>query len=304
MNKVKKILKIIIDKNYRTVVLGRRGFYTSMPDEKYLKRVFKSLTGRTLDIDNPITFNEKIQWLKIHDRNPQHTIMVDKYKVREYVKQVLGENYLIPLLGVWDSPNDIDFNSLPNQFVLKCNHNSGKGMCICTNKKELNIKKVKKDLEKGLKENYYYLGREWPYKDVQKKIIAEQYIIDPESNDLKDYKFYCFDGSVKFVMINSDRNSTDNTKADYFDRDFNWLDFKWGYEHAKTKPKKPYNYDKMIEIAEKLSSNIKHVRIDLYSLPDRIYFGEITFFDGSGFDIIEPIEWDYKIGNWINIKEQ
>ena len=199
MNTIRKLVKIIIDKNFRTMVLGRRGFYKTMPDDIYLKRVFKSSTGRTLDLENPKTYNEKLQWLKINERRPEFTMMVDKYKVRNYIKQVLGEEYLIPLLGVWDEPDAIDFNSLPDQFVLKCNHNSGRGMCICTNKKELDVRSVKKNLEKGLKEEYYYVGREWPYKDVPKKIIAEKYMIDPVTKDLRDYKFYCFNGKVKFV---------------------------------------------------------------------------------------------------------
>lgn len=301
MNTIRKLVKIIIDKNFRTMVLGRRGFYKTMPDDIYLKRVFKSSTGRTLDLENPKTYNEKLQWLKINERRPEFTMMVDKYKVRNYIKQVLGEEYLIPLLGVWDEPDAIDFNSLPDQFVLKCNHNSGRGMYICTNKKELDVRSVKKNLEKGLKEEYYYAGREWPYKDVPKKIIAEKYMIDPVTKDLRDYKFYCFNGKVKFVMINSDRNSDQPTKADYFDRSFNWLDFRWGYEHSRIKPEKPHDFKKMIEIAEKLSQNMKHVRIDLYYCANKIYFGEITFFDGSGFDKIEPVEWDYRIGSWIEL---
>lgn len=301
MNKINKLVKVIVDKNFRTMVLGRRGFYRTMPDDKYLKRVFQSLTGRTLDLENPRTYNEKLQWLKINERRPEYTMMVDKYQVRNYIKQELGEEYLIPLLGVWDSPNEIDFDNLPDQFVLKCNHNSGKGMCICTNKNNLNIRRVKKNLEKGLNEDYYYTGREWPYKDVPKKIIAEKYMIDTDVGELKDYKFYCFNGEVKFVMINSDRNSDQPTKADYFDKNFNWLNFRWGYEHSCIRPEKPYDYEKMIEIAEKLSRNMKHVRIDLYSCSKKIYFGEITFFDGSGFDKIEPIEWDYKIGSWIQL---
>lgn len=301
MNTIRKLVKIIIDKNFRTMVLGRRGFYKTMPDDIYLKRVFKCYMGRTLDLENPKTYNEKLQWLKINERRPEFTMMVDKYKVRNYIKQVLGEEYLIPLLGVWDEPDEIDFNSLPDQFVLKCNHNSGRGMYICTNKKELDVRSVKKNLEKGLKEEYYYAGREWPYKDVPKKIIAEKYMIDPVTKDLMDYKFYCFNGQVKFVMINSDRNSDQPTKADYFDRSFNWLDFRWGYEHSHIKPEKPHDFEKMIEIAEKLSQNMKHVRIDLYYCANKIYFGEITFFDGSGFDKIEPLEWDYRIGSWIEL---
>ena len=202
--------------------------------------------------------------------------MVDKYKVLDYIARMLGEEYLIPLLGVWDDPEDIDFNALLNQFVLKCNHNSGLGMCV------------------------YLTGREWPYKDVPRKIIAEKYMEDA-SGDLKDYKFYCFDGVMKFVMINSDRNSDKPTRADYFDRDFNWMDFTWGYSHAEIHPEKPEQFEKMVAIAEKLAKGLPHIRVDLYDCNGKIYFGELTFFDGSGFDKIEPIEWDYKIGDRLHL---
>ena len=226
--------------------------------------------------------------------------MVDKYKVLDYIARMLGEEYLIPLLGVWDDPEDIDFNALLNQFVLKCNHNSGLGMCLCKDKSKLDITQVKEELRKGLKQDYYLTGREWPYKDVPRKIIAEKYMEDA-SGDLKDYKFYCFDGVMKFVMINSDRNSDKPTRADYFDRDFNWMDFTWGYSHAEIHPEKPEQFEKMVAIAEKLAKGLPHIRVDLYDCNGKIYFGELTFFDGSGFDKIEPIEWDYKIGDRLHL---
>ena len=226
--------------------------------------------------------------------------MVDKYKVREYIAQMIDEEYLIPLLGVWDDPDEIDFDALPNQFVLKCNHNSGTGMCICKDKSKLNIEKVKKELRKGLKEDYYLKFREWPYKDVPRKIIAEKYMEDA-SGELRDYKFYCFNGVMKFVMINSDRNTDKPTRADYFDRDFNWLDFTWGYSHAEVHPQKPEQFEKMVAIAERLSKGLPHIRVDLYDCNGKIYFGELTFFDGSGFDKIEPLEWDYKIGEMLKL---
>lgn len=172
----------------------------------YLRMRFKQRCGRSLNLAEPKTFNEKLQWLKLYNRKPEYTVMVDKYKVREYIAQMIGEEYLIPLLGVWDDPEDIDFDALPNRFVLKCNHNSGLGMCICKDKSKLDITKVKAELRKGLQQNYYLSSREWPYKDVPRKIIAEKYMEDA-SGDLKDYKFYCFNGEMKFVMINSDRNT-------------------------------------------------------------------------------------------------
>ena len=173
--------------------------------------------------------------------------MVDKYKVLDYIARMLGEEYLIPLLGVWDDPDEIDFDALPDQFVLKCNHNSGLGMCICKDKSKLDIKKVKEELKKGLKQDYYLTGREWPYKDVPRKIIAEKYMEDA-SGDLKDYKFYCFDGVMKFVMINSDRNSDKPTRADYFDRDFNWMDFTWGIAMRRFIPKSLNNLRKWLQL--------------------------------------------------------
>lgn len=297
---IRMVKQFVLDPKVRFGYLTRAGFYNHMSDEEYLSRKYQLYFGQKLDLQNPPTFNEKLQWLKLYNRKPEYTVMVDKYKVREYIAQELGEEYLIPLLGVWDNPDEIDFDALPNQFVLKCNHNSGLGMCICKDKSELDISKVKVELRKGLKQDYYLTGREWPYKDVPRKIIAEKYMEDV-SGDLKDYKFYCFNGEMKFVMINSDRNTSRPTRADYFDRDFNWLDFTWGYSHAEVHPKKPEQFEKMVAIVEKLAKGLPHIRVDLYDCNGKIYFGELTFFDGSGFDKIEPLEWDYKIGKLLKL---
>ena len=299
VGKIKKVLfEAAKDPSARFAYLSKLGLYNWMSDAKYLKRKYKSVFGRELDLEHPKTYNEKLQWLKLNNRKPEYTKMVDKYLVRQYVAEVIGAEHLIPLLGVWDSPDEIDFDQLPNQFVLKCNHNSGLGMCICKDKSQLNLPAVRAALQKGLKENYYIRHREWPYKNVPRKIIAEQFM-DDGSGDLRDYKFYCFDGVMRFLMINSDRNSDQPTKADYFDRDFNWLDFQWGYDHADPPPSKPENLELMIDIAERLSKGMPHVRVDLYDCNGQIYFGELTFFDGSGFDKIEPVEWDYKIGEML-----
>ena len=297
---IRMVKQFVLDPKVRFGYLTRAGFYNHMSDEEYLSRKYQLYFGQKLDLQNPQTFNEKLQWLKLYNRKPEYTVMVDKYKVREYIAQELGEEYLIPLLGVWDNPDEIDFDALPNQFVLKCNHNSGLGMCICKDKSELDISKVKVELRKGLKQDYYLTGREWPYKDVPRKIIAEKYM-EYVSGDLKDYKFYCFNGEMKFVMINSDRNTSRPTRADYFDRDFNWLDFTWGYSHAEVHPKKPEQFEKMVAIVEKLAKGLPHIRVDLYDCNGKIYFGELTFFDGSGFDKIEPLEWDYKIGKLLKL---
>lgn len=292
------------DKSYRVIINTAFGLYNNLPDEEFLKKYYRAVFHRELNLNDPKTFNEKLQWLKLYNRKPEYTVMVDKYKVRKYVADTIGEQYLIPLLGVWDDPEDIDFDALPEQFVLKCNHNSGLGMCICKDKSKLDIPKVKRDLKKGLEQDYFLTRREWPYKDVPRRIIAEKYMSDGFTEELKDYKFYCFNGVMQFVMINSDRNTAKPTKADYFDRDFNWLDFIWGYPHADTRPSKPNKYDEMIAVAEKLSNGLPHVRVDLYECNNQIYFGELTFFDGSGFDKIQPIEWDYKIGSMIQLPEK
>lgn len=281
--------------------LNYRKMLNWLPDKVFLEAAFRARFGRKLNLNNPETFNEKLQWLKLYNRKPEYTKMVDKYLVRDYVKEKIGEEYLIPLLGVWDDPEKIDFDELPMQFVLKCNHNSGLGMCICKDKNSLDINKVKEELKKGINQNYYLTSREWPYKDVPRRIIAEKYMVDESGYELKDYKFYCFDGKVKLVMINSDRMSSEKTKANYFDENYQPLDFVWGYENAEIPPQKSEKFEEMKYLAEKLSEGITHVRIDFYQTPSGIYFGEITFFDGSGFDAIEPIEWDYKIGSWLKL---
>ena len=292
--------KYLSDSNYRFLMNAGLGKYNNLSDKKYLERKFECCMGKSLDFEHPQTFNEKLQWLKLYDRKSEYTVMVDKYKVREYIKNKIGEEYLIPLIGVWDDPDDIDFDALPDKFVLKCNHNSGLGMCICKDKSNLDIKKVKNELRRGLAQDYYLTGREWPYKNVPRRIIAEKYMEDA-SGELRDYKFYCFNGVMKFVMINSDRNTDKPTRADYFDRDFNWLDFTWGYSHAEVHPQKPEQFEKMVAIAEWLSKELPHIRVDLYDCNGKIYFGELTFFDGSGFDKIEPLEWDYKIGEMLKL---
>lgn len=295
-------VKYLTDEDYRFLVNSGKGLCDSMPDEEYLKRMFKAKMGRELDLGNPQTFNEKLQWLKLYDRKSIYTTMVDKYAVKKYVGDLIGEQYIIPTLGVWDRFEDIDFNALPNQFVLKCTHDSG-GLVICKDKAKLDIAAAKEKINRSLKRNFYYLWREWPYKDVKPRIIAEKYMEDTGLQELRDYKLYCFDGEMKMVMINSDRKSAGGTRADYFDRQFNYLDFTWGYKHADTPPKKPENFECMVKLAEQLSVGLKHVRVDLYNCDGQIYFGELTFFDGSGFDSIDPIEWDYEIGNWLNLRK-
>lgn len=298
---IKKANKYISNQEYRMRVNSKLGLYNNMDDKKFIEKMFKATMDYPLNLENPKSFNEKLQWLKLYDRNPLYTKLVDKYKVREYISEKIGEDYLIPLLGVWDDPEDIDFDSLPNKFVLKCNHNSGLGMCICTDKNKIEIKKVKNELKSGLAQNYYLNGREWPYKNVSRKIICEKYMTDETGKNLRDYKFYCFDGKPKIVGIYQDRNSDKETTGDFFDMNFEWVDLKFGMPNALNKPQKPQKFQEMIKIAEILSEGMPEVRVDLYISNNKIYFGELTFFDGGGFDKIEPLERDYKLGSWIKL---
>ncbi|MDU2374833.1 ATP-grasp fold amidoligase family protein [Anaerococcus vaginalis] len=300
-NIIKKANKYISNQEYRLRVNSKLGLYNNMDDKKFIEKMFKATMDYPLNLENPKSFNEKLQWLKLYDRNPLYTKLVDKYKVREYISEKIGEDYLIPLLGVWDDPEEIDFDSLPNKFVLKCNHNSGLGMCICTDKSKIDIKKVKNELKSGLAQNYYLNGREWPYKNISRKIICEKYMTDETGKNLRDYKFYCFDGKPKIVGIYQDRNSDKETTGDFFDMNFEWVNLRFGMPNALNKPQKPQKFQEMIKIAEILSEGMPEVRVDLYISNNKIYFGELTFFDGGGFDKIEPLEWDYKLGSWIKL---
>lgn len=276
--------------------------YISSPmlsDKLYLNLLFHHRFNRWINWKNPQTFNEKLQWLKIYNRKPEYTIMVDKVKAKEWVAKCIGSEYVIPTLGVWNNPDEIDFENLPNRFVLKCNHNSGKGMFICKDKEKMDIELIKKNLGKGLKENYFIQNREWPYKDVPRKILAEQYMEDETGLDLKDYKFFCFNGKPTIMLISNERSK--GVKFDYFDMDFNHLPFKQGGENYNGIIKKPDTFERMKYLAAILSKDIPQVRVDFYEINGNVYFGEMTFFDSSGLAPFEPDEWDWKLGNMIEL---
>lgn len=303
-NIVKKIIRFCLNKDYRFLILANRGFYAYLDDKKYLERMFRVQLGKNLNFENPVTFNEKIQWLKINNRESEYTIMVDKYKVREYISETIGEQYLIPLLGVWDSPDEINFDILPDEFVLKCNHNSGLGMCICKNKSTLNIEKVKQNLSNGLNENYYLLYREWPYKNVEKKIIAEKYMSD-QGKELQDYKIHCFNGIPKIILVCRDRFSDTGLTEDFFDIEWNHLNIsRENCKHSVDKIKAPKNLKLMLRLARILSENIPFVRIDFYEINGKVYFGEITFFPASGLKKFIPEKWDIDLGNEIQLNKK
>ena len=247
---IKKIVNKLKNPKEMLLYISIFHVYDFIPDKSYLRFKYWLNMDKKLDLKNPKTFNEKLQWLKLYNRKPEYTMMVDKYAVREYIKEKLGEEYLIPLLGVWDSPDNIDFDKLPSQFVLKCNHNSGLGMCICKDKSKLDINKVKKDLKKGLKEDYYLTSREWPYKDVPRKIVAEKYMEEKPNTELNDYKLMCFNGKVRCSFVCSERFSDDGLKVTFFDRDWNVMPFERHYPKSANAIEKPKTYEKLVEFAE------------------------------------------------------
>ena len=274
-----------------------------LPDALYLKLLFKHRVGYKLNLDNPTTYNEKLQWLKLNDIHPEYTRMVDKVEAKEYVASIIGEKYIIPTLGIYNHVDDIDFDKLPQQFVLKCTHDSG-GIVVCKDKSKLDIERAKAKLKKGWGQNYFKYNREYPYRDVKPRIIAEVYMEDEKTAELRDYKFFCFNGDVKALFIASDRMTPgEETKFDFFDAEYNHLPFINGHPNAKVKPEKPSQFELMKELAAKLSQNIPQVRIDFYEVNGKVYFGEITFFHWSGLTPFEPIEWDYKFGEWIKLPQ-
>ena len=278
-----------------------------IPDELYLHLAYKFYIGKKLNLKNPQTYNEKLQWIKLHDRKAIYTIMVDKVKVRDYVANKIGAQYLIPSLGVWDDPEKIDFDALPNQFVLKCNHNSGTGMCICKDKSKLDIAKVKANLKRGLDENYFYHGREWPYKDVPRKILCEKFMVDESGDDLKDYKVLCFNGEPKLIELHKGR-FTDHQTQDFYDTEWHKTTISQSgisiFQVDNNVFPKPETLDEMLRLSRILAEGIAHIRVDWYSINGHLYFGELTFFDGSGLDPFDNPDDDLMLGSWITLPEK
>lgn len=264
--------------------------------KRFIERSFKARMGYDLNLSDPQTYSEKLQWLKLYYHDPLYTTLVDKFAVKDYVASTLSCDCVIKTLGVWDKFDSINFDSLPNQFVLKCTHDSG-GLVICKDKSQFSIPQARKVINKSLSHNYYYAGFEWPYKNVKPRIIAEEYMKDAETNELRDYKFFCFNGVVKYLFIATERQKEgEDVKFDFFDAEFNHLPFRQGHENALILPEKPSRFEEMKVIAEKLSKDIPHVRVDLYEVDGRVYFGEYTFFHHGGWTQFDPPEWDYVFG--------
>lgn len=273
--------------------------FVKLSDKEAIKVRYYLNFGKYPDLKRPKTFNEKLQWLKLYDRRPEYTNLVDKYEVKKIVAGIIGEQYIVPTLGVWNFADEIDFDFLPNQFVLKCTHDS-ESVTICKNKAEFDIQAAKKKLNACLQKNMFLWGREWPYKNVKPRIIAEAYLKNDDGAPLNDYKFFCFNGEVKTMLIVSERFES-GSKLDYFDLSGNHMPIKHTYPNATNLPSFPKNFEQMKNLAEILSAGYPHVRPDFYECNGKIYFGEMTFFTGSGFLPFFPESWDKIFGSWIHL---
>lgn len=296
-----KIRKAITDPRYLVLGLMQHGWFNRLPDRLFLRIRYRLMTGRRLDLNHPALFSEKLQWLKLHDRNPLYPSLVDKVRVRDYIQETIGAEYLIPLLGKWRSAAEIDFDSLPEQFVLKCSHDSG-SVVICKNRERFDRERACKKLDKALRRNTYWYGREWPYQDVGRCIIAEQYLTDASSGELRDYKFYCFHGEPKIVLVASGRNGGDDAITfDFFDMRFQHLDIRKTHPNAATMPENPQRFETMKDLARVLSEPFPFVRVDFYAVDGKVYFGELTFYPASGFSLFEPESWEETLGAWLHL---
>lgn len=303
--------KVLSEKNYKIntkklsykifMFLKHRNYTDILSDKLYLKIIFKLRLGYSLDLKNPQTFNEKLQWLKLYDRNPKYIQMVDKYEVRKYISENIGEEYLIPLIGVYNRFEEINFEELPNQFVIKCTHDSG-GVVICKNKSKFDIRKAKEKIKKSMKKNFYYSGREWPYKNIKPKIIIEQYMEDKKAKELIDFKIMCFNGIPKFSFTCSERYN-DGLKVTFYNLSWEKMSFERHYPSSTKNIEKPKNYELMLELSKKLSKNIPFVRVDWYEINGKLYFGELTFYPGSGLEEFKPFSWDKKLGNLLSLEK-
>lgn len=299
-NILRKACKYFESQDYRFLIHAQLGLHNNMPDDVFLKKKFKAKMGKELDLVHPKTFNEKLQWLKLYDRRPEYIAMVDKYEVKNYVSKCIGEEYIIPTLGVWDTFDEINFDELPNQFVLKCTHDSG-GLVIVKDKSQMNKKAAKRKIERCIKKNYFYVGREWPYKDVKPRIIAEKYMED-RGEELVDYKVHNFNGVPRVILACRDRFKESGLTEDFYLDNWEHIDVKRpGIPNAEEALDQPEELKEMLGLAEKLSKDMSFVRTDFYTINKKIYFGEITFYPASGFSSFEPKQYDEVFGDWMQL---
>lgn len=287
--------KIIKDRELRLKIINLLRFIPTAP---YLKMVFKIKTGQKLNLKNPTTFCDKQNWLKMNNIHPEYTQLVDKVEVRKYVNEKMGKDMFFPLLGVWDKYDDIDFDKLPDKFVMKCNHDSA-SVTVVTDKSKMNHAKLKTFYDGRIGLNPYHIGREYPYKGVSPKILVEKYMTPEGEDDIKDYKFFCFNGKPEILFIATDRSI--DCKFDFYDMDFNHLDIENIHPQSGKVIEKPQCFEEMKEIVSKLSEGMQFVRIDLYEISGKVYFGEFTFFHGGGFWPMHPDYWETKLGDLITL---
>lgn len=298
-----KLFRFITDSNYRFVVMASEGLLDFLSDEKYLEKMYLAYMGKKLDLSNPRTFNEKINWLKVHDRNPLYTKMVDKYEAKMIVDEILGPGHTIDTLGVWNTVEEVDFDSLPNQFVLKCTHDSG-GLSICRDKLSFNREEAIKKLKYSLNRKFYKMFREWAYKDVKPRIIAETYMEDGSGNSLTDYKFFVFNGKAEMLYVSQGMEDHSTAQMSFFDLGGGILPFyRKDYKPFKDNLILPPSFEDMINISEKMAKYIgaDFVRIDLYDINGKIYFSEATFYPNGGLIPFYPEEWDLKLGEMLKL---
>lgn len=293
-----KILKILNDPRLLGLYFLEFRIARIIPDAAFIKLKYRLIFRSKLDLKNPKTYSEKLQWLKLHDRKTEYIQMVDKYEVRRYISETIGNEYLIPLIGIYDNAEQIDWDSLPQKFVMKCTHSSGSNI-ICTDKDKLDIEDAKGKLNQWLKENWFWFGREWPYKNVRPRIICEHFISD-DNNTPNDYKVFCFSGKAKLIALHCDRFGN-HSKA-YYDENWNRTSIKKKSRELDHAVEKPLQLDKMVSLSEYLASDMYHARIDWYLVGGKLFFGEITFFSSSGFVPFFNKEDDYLIGSWINLR--
>ena len=300
MGSVTIIKNLLNGKTGLFYLLGLKGFFKGMDDEKYLKKMYKSKFKLDLDLEHPKAYTAKLQWLKIHDRKDLYTILADKAAVRDYIKDKLGEEYLVPVFAIYNSVDEIDWDALPERFVLKCTHGSGCNI-ICTDKGSLDVEKAKKKLSEWMKHSWFWFGREWTYKNITPRIICEHYIESSQGETPNDYKFLCFNGEPGLMQLHMNRYKSNYT-MDYYDMDWNKTDItKRGTAISAEKAQKPQNFEKMKELAGFLAKDTYFSRIDFYNLDGKIYFGEITFFPTSGLSPFDNYEDDLMMGNLIHL---
>ncbi len=299
-----KYIRFLTDPHFRFRLLSSHNLLFWMSDRKILERLYYLKSGKKLNLNDPQTFNEKIQWLKLYNRKPEYSNMVDKFEAKKIVADKIGGEHIIPTINVWNKFQEIDFDSLPDQFVLKCTHDSG-GLVICRDKSQLDIKKAKKKINKSLKRNYYYASREWPYKNVKPRIIAEKFMTDEaNSASLIDYKFYCFDGQPKFLYISKGLENHSTASISFVSLDWEFEPFRRNdFKPFDELPPKPKKFDEMIKIAKKLSAGMSFVRVDLYEINNQVYFSELTFSPCSGLMPFDKEEYDKIIGDMLTLPE-